>query len=397
MGGVGLGGLRDVLEQAHLAVVGRWTRSLLTSIGVGLGVAATVATLQVTATASAAISDKFDAVRATSVTLRWKDGAPRPPASVLAAVTRLNGVIAAGLLCGASRDEHRATMLAPQHSTSLSRRVNLVAAQASALSAMGTRLLTGRMFDEGHGERADPVAVVDSVTARDLGIHHAGQLIYVDGVPVSVLGVYAAPAGEVRLTGAVVVPYQRCAEERGLGWAFGPPDAVVRTALGAADQVAAEGRLAVSPADPAAVVALVPPDLRTFRKGVEADTKALFLGLALVSLAISALGVSNTMMVAVLERRAEIGLRRAIGGSRRGVALQFLVESGFLGLAGGILGTVVAVDVTVAVALWREWLVVLEPQVLLAAPVLGLLIGTVAGVMPAWKASRVGPAEALRS
>lgn len=389
--------LRDVLIQAWHAVVGRRTRSLLTAAGVGLGIAATVATLEVTATAAGSISDKFDAMRATSVTLRWPDNAARPATTVVANVARLNGVEAVGLLCEAARDEHRATGVPAQQATDRSARVNLVAAQPSALTALRVELVRGRLFDDGHLARGEQVALVDTVTAHDLQIHQPGQLIYVDGKPVSVLGVYRAPAGEVRLTAAVVVPYQRCLRDDAAGPTFGQPEATIRTMLGAADQVAGEAKLALHPANPNAMIALVPPDLRTFRQGVEGDTRALFLGLAVVSLIIGALGVSNTTLVSVLERRPEIGLRRAVGASRKAVAAQFLTESGLLGLVGGVLGTVAAINVTVAVALARGWVVMLEPSVLGAAPALGLIVGTLAGVYPAWKASRVAPAASLRA
>ncbi|MFC7244802.1 ABC transporter permease [Catellatospora aurea] len=388
---------RDVFAQAWHAIVGRRGRSFLTAAGVGLGVAATIATLAVTATASGAISDKFDATRATSVTLRWPERVIRPDTGVIKNVTRLNGVEAAGLICEAARDEHRATAVTPQHATGVPTRIGLLAAQPSAFSALRVAPVSGRFFDEGHGTRADQVVVVDTVAAQALGVSQPGQLIYVDGAPVSVIGVYEAPVGEARMTAAVIMPYQRCLHDSPEQPLFGQPMVVVQTALGAADQVAGEARLALYPADPGALEALVPPDLRTFREGVEDDTRALFLGLALVSLVIGALGVSNTTLVSVLERRPEIGLRRAIGASRSAVAGQFLVESGLLGLVGGILGTVVAVDAAVAVALVKQWVVVLDPVLLGGGPLLGLLVGTAAGVYPAWKASRVEPAASLRA
>ncbi|MFV2109038.1 ABC transporter permease [Micromonospora sp. LOL_015] len=392
--------LRDIVAQAWWAVAGRRTRSMLTSVGVGLGTAATLATLGVTASAAGAISDRFDAQVATRVTVQYPSRIAPPPAHAVVPVRRLNGAKQAGLICQSFRNDHSVSTVASQYGSQVVR-LNIVAAQPAALAALGAVVETGRMFDEGHAVRQDPVVLLDTVAAADLGLHDPlGKSIYVNGQQVMVLGVYRAPRGDSRLTAAVAEPYEVCRDStrwKPNGEAmFQPPDVVIRTDLGAAHQVADEAKLALQPAEPDALTALVPPDLQTFRQGVERDTASLFLSLAVVSLVIGALGVSNTTLVSVLERQAEIGLRRAIGASRRAVAAQFLVESSILGLAGGLIGTLVAVNVTTAVALAKGWLVVLDPILLLAGPLLGLLVGTAAGGYPAWSTSRVSPAVSLR-
>ena len=387
--------LLDVAAQAWAAVTGRPLRSLLTAAGVALGVAAAVATIGVTASAAAAISDRFDAARATEVTLRYPEHLRRPPGEVVAAVRRLNGVEHAGLLCQARQGETRASAVAGPHTGDRSVRLHRIALQPEALAALGATVESGRIFDDGHGARREPVALLDSVAARELGIAEAaGQIVYLEEMPVSVIGIYRAPRGDARLTAAVAVPYQVCQEDEP---SFRPAEVVIRTALGAATQVSVEARLAIHPTGPAELVAVVPPELRTFQRGVEDDTRALFLGLAAVSMLMGALGVFNTTLVSVIERRGEIGLRRAIGASRRAVAGQFLLESGLLGLAGGLAGTIVAIDAVAAVALARSWLIVLPPGLVVAGPVLGVLVGILAGGYPAWVASRVVPADTLRA
>ncbi|MEU6314105.1 ABC transporter permease [Streptomyces sp. NPDC047014] len=282
----------------------------------------------------------------------------------------------------------------------------VLAAQPGALLALSAELTGGRWFDTGHEARRDRVAVIDTAAASRLtvetgeggegGAGAGTSVIHVNGVAFSVLGVFRAPAGDTNLTGSVVVPYWAAlADPAGLG--FAPAEMVIRTDLGAADQVGEEAPFALAPGAPDALVALVPPDPRSLRRGVESQTRALFLGLAAVSLGVGALGVSNTAYVSVLERRSEIGLRRALGASRRAVAGQFCVESGLVGLVGGLVGTVLGIQITALTCLAKDWLVVLDPALTLAGPLVGLVVGLAAGLYPALAAARVLPAETLRA
>jgi putative ABC transport system permease protein len=376
-------------------VRGRHVRSLLTSAGIGLGITAVVATVGLSASAAGSISDRFDALQATRVAVRYPQDGARPTPAAVDGVRRLNGVVGAGALCAAQR-EVTLSRLPPGTPGAATERASLVAAQPTTIAVLGARLTSGRFFDDGHGARRQPVAALDTTAARNLGVADAtaGQQVFVDGAAFTVVGVFEPPSGDTRLTGAVLVPYEFCLDSA--DDTFAPPEVVIRTVLGAADQLSAEAPLALHPEDHRALVVLVPPDLRTFRQSIERDTQALLLGLAVVSLVIGAFGISNTTYVSVLERRAEIGLRRAVGASRRAVAAQFLAESGLLGLAGGLTGTVAGINITAAVAYSKEWLVVMHPGVVVAGPAVGAAIGMLAGLYPAYAAARVLPATTLR-
>jgi ABC-type antimicrobial peptide transport system permease subunit len=115
-----------------------------------------------------------------------------------------------------------------------------------------------------------------------------------------------------------------------------------------------------------------------------------------VSLLVGALGIANVTLVSVLERVGEIGLRRALGAARRHIAAQFLVESGVMGLLGGIVGASLGVLVVVIVSASRTWTPVLEPWVPLAAPLVGGLIGLLSGTYPSLRAAAMEPVESLR-
>lgn len=108
------------------------------------------------------------------------------------------------------------------------------------------------------------------------------------------------------------------------------------------------------------------------------------------------MGIANTTLVAVLERTGEIGLRRALGARSRHITLQFLAESGALGTLGGLVGTSLGTFAVIGTAMAREWTPVIHPVTVVAAPAIGLVTGVVAGLYPAWRASRIQPVEALR-
>jgi putative ABC transport system permease protein len=386
----------DIVAQASRAVVGRRTRTILTVVGIALGVSATVATLGIAATASGSISDKFDATRATLVTMRFGDTGKRPDSAASQRVQVLHGVIDAGFICRAKQDV-RISRVPSEVAGNLGSRASSFAAEPDALTALGVTWLSGRVFDAGHDMRGDAVAVVETSLASRIAVSPGGPLtIWIDGNAVDVLGTFSAPPEQGQLVGSVIVPYRGCRTTTADG-PFRAPDAMIRTDLGAANQVAEEARLTLAPEDMSAYEALVPPDLNSFRSGVEGDSKALLLGLTVVSLAVGALGVSNTTLTSVMERRQEIGLRRALGASRRVVACQFLTESAILGVVGGVVGTVVGLNITAAVAVWRHWLLVFEPWLVIVGPLLGLVVGLVAGMYPSWAAARVAPSQSLRS
>jgi ABC-type antimicrobial peptide transport system permease subunit len=116
-----------------------------------------------------------------------------------------------------------------------------------------------------------------------------------------------------------------------------------------------------------------------------------------VSLLVGAIGIANVTLVSVIERTGEIGLRRALGATRRHIAVQFLLESATMGLVGGVIGACVGTLVVVGVAAYQDWTPVLDPLVPFATPLLGGLVGLVSGAYPALRAARLEPVEALRS
>ena len=152
-----------------------------------------------------------------------------------------------------------------------------------------------------------------------------------------------------------------------------------------------------NPENPEEVEVSRPSDAIEARAAATSAFTSLFLGLGAVALLVGGVGIANVMVISVLERRSEIGLRRALGATKGHIRVQFLTESLLLGALGGVAGALGGALVTVAYARTRGWEAVLPPAVLLAGVAAALTIGAVAGLYPAMRAARLSPTEALRS
>lgn len=392
----------DLLHEALTGVTRRRGRSILTAIGTVLGVGAFVSTLGLTTTADAQIGKRFDILKATEVRLQDADPDrlrdPPFPTDAEERLEKLNGVVAAGLLWTVRESGVAVRYSAvedPRGRDEIS--ASLIGASPRVFEALNPVLDQGRLFDEFHAEQRQPVALLGMATARRLGISRVDRqpTIYVDGTPLVVIGVIRDVHTHAELLLSVIVPSQTASELWGRQDA-GPLTIVIRTKAGAAQLIARQAPIALRPNDPERLMALAPPDPESLRGAVESDVDTLFLLLASVSLVVGTVGIANITLVSVLERVSEIGLRRALGAKRRSIALQFLLESSLLGSGGGLIGTNLAILIVVGVSTARQWTPVLEPSIVLPAPLIGTITGLVAGLYPALKASRIEPIEALR-
>ena len=398
--------LADLAGEVLAGVLQRPARTAFTTLGTVFGVGAFVAVLGLTATATGQISKRFSALAATEVSVQpvqaQNSGDAREsvfPADAADRVRRINGVVRAGVFWTVAAKQVGGVTGVPRPGADVLDQQDVIAADAGLLPAAGARVSAGRLFDGFHDARRERVAVLGAAVAQQLGIDTLDQepAIFLGDTPFTVIGIVDDVQRQPSLLLAVIVP-RRTAEQL---WPPRPDDTpdqrlLVETRLGAAGTVAAQAGLALDPAAPDRFTVTAPPDPRGLRDAVDADLSTLFLVLASVCLAVGALGIANTTLVAVLERVPEIGLRRSLGARPRHVAVQFLAESAMQGTLGGLVGMSLGVGVVIAVALARHWTPILEPWTVLPAPLIGTAVGLLAGAYPAVRAARIEPVEALR-
>jgi len=390
---------RDIAAEAALALLGRSGRAAATALSVVVGLAAFVTASGLTATARASVNERFERFAASEVTLA--DSTPNAPTpafgpGAIAAVRRLPGVLGAGDLWSLQVRVAPATTLFGGFDPPSASGVNVVAASPGLFSADGASYRFGSAFTALDAAVRGNVAVLGPTAAADLGLGSPDgqQAIVLDGVPFVVVGVLKGVQSEPTLLTDAIVPD---ATARRL---WGPPrsgselDVAVDPA--AAAQVEREVPLMLHPEDPTrlqGITVVQPPILQA---AVTGDLTSLLTVVTLAALAISIAGIAVTMYSSISERAFEVGLRRALGATRLQIAGQFVVESLLIGAGGAIVGIALGVCAVVAIAKAHGWLPVLDVGALALAPLLGAAVGGLAGVLPAIRAGRLDPAEALR-
>lgn len=391
--------LSDTFGEAAAAVAQRPIRTLLTALGTILGVGAFVTTTGLAETARAQVSARFDALRATEV--RVLDSAPDGTnpfgGDVEAQLESLRGVQSAGLFFSIVDDGSIQPRSIASRSVTSTRPLPVVAAEPGALGASVPALATGRLYDRFHETRGERVAVVGRVAAEQLGLTRVDNqpAVFLGETPYSVIGIIDEVARNPDLLQSIAIPVSTA--EADFATSDVERQVIIDTAPGAAQLIGRQAPLALRPQQPERLRVVVPPNPQTLRNQVEGDVEALFYTLSGLALLVGAVAITNATLLNVIERRPEIGLRRALGATRSHITRQITLEAALTGTLAGLLGATLGVIAVVGAAVARQWAPTIEPLLLVVAPAIGILTGTLAGVLPALRASRTPPAETLRT
>jgi len=385
----------DAVALGATGLRARRLRSALSALGIAIAIAALVAVLGIAESAKADLLAQLGAEGnlLTVASGQTFDGNPTPlPPTAEAMIGRIPPVLAVTAVGVVSGATVRRTAAIPATDTG---GISVLAAEPSLLSTVSGQVLRGAFL--GPVSTRYPETVLGYAAARTLGIGTLGPTtqVFLGGRYFTVVGILARVSVAPEIDNAALVSFPVANDLLDLG---GHPTRIyLRTDPDQVADVAAVLPFTASPDRPEAVQVRRPSDVLLARVAAKTAFVGLFLGLGAVALLVAGVGIANIMVISVLERRGEIGLRRALGARRRHVAAQFLLESALLTSVGGVLGIGLGVLATAVAARIAHNPVAIPVQAPLVGLAAALCVGLLAGAYPALRAARLAPADALRS
>jgi putative ABC transport system permease protein len=386
-------------DLAGLATVGLRTRKLrasLSALGIAIGVAAIVAVLGLADSSKAVLLAEISRLGTNLLTVTNGTNLAGQPAELPDAAPGMIGQLPdvtavqyTATVSGAS--VYRSPLIPSVDNDGLT----VTAASLGLPAALGTSLAQGSYLNAATAR--EPVVVLGAEAAQLLGVDRIwpGERIWVGGMWFYVAGILNSAPLTPQIDNSVLIGFP--AAEHYLGLDGHPSEIYVRTVNTQAATTAVDNLLGAqaNPENPSQVTVSQPSDALTAQADAAGAFDTLFLGLGAVALLVGAVGVANIMIISVLERRQEIGLRRALGATRGQIRTQFLAEAILLALAGGVAGDIAGAAATASYAHVKGWPIVIPAEAWTGGLGAALLIGAVAGLLPAIRAARLSPTQAL--
>ena len=386
-------------DLTRLSTVGLRTRKLragLSALGIAIGVAAIVAVLGLSASSQAGLLAEINQLGTNLLTVSngqsLTGGTAELPINAQGMISRIRGVQqvqSTATVNGA--DAYRNPDIPSVDSNGLT----VQAASLNLLPVIATSVAQGRYLNAASAQ--EPTVVVGAVAAQLLGIDdiYPGERLWIGGQWFYLAGILKAAVLAPAIDTSVLVGYP--AAEKYLAF-DGHPSAIYLRAQ--TDRVNAVDNLlaaTANPESPSEVNVSQPSDALVAQADAKSALNGLFLGLGAVALLVGAVGVANIMIISVLERRSEIGLRRALGATRGHIRTQFLSEAVLLGLLGGTVGVALGAAATAFYAHTKHWATIVPTEAWAGGIAASIIIGAAAGLMPALRAARLSPTQALWS
>jgi putative ABC transport system permease protein len=386
----------DLVRLSAVGIRTRRLRAALSALGIAIWVAAIVAVLGLSSSSQAGLLAEIDRLGTNLLTVAngqtLSGDTAELPVAAPGMISRIGPVTAVGDTGLVNNvNAYRSPLIPTINSNALS-------VQATSLglpATVGTSVAQGRFLNAATSR--EPVAALGATAASRLGVDriYAGERIWVGGQWFYLTGILRHAVLAPEVDSAILVGFS--AAQKYLGFDGHPSQIYLRAAT---DQVNAVYDLlapTANPEHPGEVTVSQPSDALVARAAAKGALNSLFLGLGAVSLLVGAIGVGNVMLISVLERRSEIGLRRALGATKGHIRIQFLTEAILLALMGGTVGVAFGAAATAVYAHSQHWATVIPAVAWAGGLGSALTIGAVAGLLPAIRAARMSPTQALWS